>query len=351
VAATALNERTTMATKDLAAFVNTPDWIVSLRNMLAHGTTHPSIQSLRLAGCFILHWLFKYYWKCWVPEVEDNHQQQQDIPQESTEEKRLSATILSFVDESLTKFKKRDEMTDEGRMINASLVAAKRLRVNAVRLIRRLKEEDSASLLRSIVKTMISCINHQSLSRLVEMCPRCPDVLKEVLENIWTPFLRELKDLKLLGDTMVELGRQHIHQETAEHDAKACAYWIKRIIEYFVEEGLYPSEHFLSILKLSLTHPRQSTDIYVPQITGLMRSRLGEDMTEKIELLGRIWFKEPEETEVLEAARAADIEDSSVICSSCRKRKSNDGGAELNRGPKYWRGTAFGEDVSNPEES
>jgi len=53
----ALGGKSTLPTRDLAAIAATPDWLISLRNDVSHGTNIPTLESLRVAGHFICDWL------------------------------------------------------------------------------------------------------------------------------------------------------------------------------------------------------------------------------------------------------------------------------------------------------
>ncbi|CAL8108929.1 unnamed protein product [Orchesella dallaii] len=298
-----LGETSSRPARELAAIVDAPEWLVSLRNEVSHGASAPSIETLRMGGYFILEWLKEKYWK--LPGEDSNpssamdenaNLEEKDIPNEITQ------LLTSYIAARIYKMRGLAFITDVG-IINRIPNCPSPVKTKAAVMF--LRNE-----LKSYLLSHSSVLCHVVSQELIPSSEFYEDFVSildidedadkdefafEKLFGIWLPIIKMLESkgklIAILGnlcDIFVSPDFEKMWGVTAR--------WIDKLLEVIEFSGKKYSKNLVKLLQIVVKHPNNSTNIFLDRLFRLTEPRLGSDSINKLTFLLSIWLEDKQET-------------------------------------------------------
>ncbi|ODM92780.1 Ribosomal biogenesis protein LAS1L [Orchesella cincta] len=299
-----LGETSSRPARELAAIVDAPEWLVSLRNEVSHGATAPSIEILRMGGNFILHWLREKYWK--LPSQDsastndlsnsDRQCDEKDIPNEITQ------LLTAYIAARIYKMRGLGVITDLGIINNIpNCPSPVKTKVAMMSLRNELKSyllSHSSVLCHVVSQELIpSSEFYEDFVSILETDENMDrdEFAFEKLFGIWLPVIKLLESKGKLVAILGNLCDIFVNPDF-EKMWGVTARWIDKLLEVIEFSGKQYSKHLVKLLEVVVKHPNDSLNIFLDRLFRLTEPRLGSDSISKLALLLSIWVDDKPET-------------------------------------------------------
>lgn len=272
-------------TRELAATVDTPEWLVSLRNDVSHGASAPSVEVLRMGGNFVLQWLKQKYWKLPEDEEETAGPATNDpftiLSTENGEDtevinvpQKISDLFAAYIAARIYKLRKQFLITDHEitRHINVATSTFSAVKTKeAMKSLRnslRFYLSKHPSLFSSLFcQEIVPSLEFYEDFKQVLKLKKIDDEEKEKIAfdkfyGLWMPLVRTMESKGKLISILGSLAQVIVNQEF-EKVWPLTARWIDKLLEIIENSGKKYSKHLVNMLEVVIKRPNHSMHLFL----------------------------------------------------------------------------------------
>ncbi len=270
-------------TRELAATVDTPEWLVSLRNDVSHGASAPSVEVLRMGGNFVLQWLKQKYWK--LPEETAGPATNDPftiLPTENGEDadvinvpQKISDLFAAYIAARIYKVRKQFLITDPEitRHINVatstfSAVKTKEAMKSLRNSLRFYLSKHPSLFVSLFCEEMVPSLEfYEDFKQVLKLKKMDDDEEKEKIAfdkfyGLWMPLVRTMESKGKLIWILGSLAQVIVNEEF-EKVWPLTARWIDKLLEIIEHSGKKYSKHLVNVLEVVIKRPNHSMQLFL----------------------------------------------------------------------------------------